>query len=329
MSNYFDAPTRKRFREALLRWYDLHKRDLPWRTNQDPYRVWVSEIMLQQTRVAVVIAYYERFIERFPDVRALARAREASVLAAWSGLGYYRRARAMHEAAKILVKRHDGRFPETAKTLEKLPGVGRYTAAAVASIAFGEPVAVVDGNVERVLDRIRGTQASIERQATKASHWDAAQDLLSQQRPGDFNQAMMEFGATVCSPANPLCGECPVIVLCKTKGAIKTTLRGLRKKKESAYAIWTERPKVYLVQRARDSSLMPGMWELPALDEKVDHVHLFTLRHSITDSDYSVSVAKQRAKRKQNGRWFPYESVSQLPLTGVTRKILAKLKIIE
>jgi A/G-specific adenine glycosylase len=187
------------FRRLLLAWYDVHARDLPWREDLDPYRVWLSEIMLQQTRVAAVIEHYHEFLRRFPTVQKLAAARTSSVLAAWSGLGYYRRARMIHAAAKLIVRELGGHFPKTASALQALPGVGRYTSAAIASIAFEEPVAVVDGNVERVLQRFSGTRLAPEK------IWKAAEDLLDRQRPGDFNQAMMELGATVCTPRTPSC----------------------------------------------------------------------------------------------------------------------------
>ncbi len=183
-------------RRALLAWYDAHRRDLPWRESTDPYRVWVSEIMLQQTRVAAVLEHYARFMKRFPNVEALAAAREQSVLAQWSGLGYYHRARRMHQAAKVIVRERKGQFPSCFEDWLELPGIGRYTAAAIASIAFGEPVAVVDGNVERVLARLGGEALS------NQAAWECAQALLAPKRPGDFNQAMMELGATICTPRN-------------------------------------------------------------------------------------------------------------------------------
>src|SRR5580704_4140793 len=155
-SNAFSSSDPPAFRQRLLAWYDAHARDLPWRRDRDPYRVWLSEIMLQQTRVAAVIEHYHEFLRRFPTVKKLAAAREESVLAAWSGLGYYRRARMLHAAAKVVARERGGKFPATAGDLLALPGIGRYTAAAIASIAFGEPVAVVDGNVERVLQRVLG-----------------------------------------------------------------------------------------------------------------------------------------------------------------------------
>src|SRR6202451_3934202 len=211
---FFSDSVSVEFRRQLLGWYDLHARDLPWRASRDPYRVWLSEIMLQQTRVAAVIAHYREFLRRFPTVQKLAAAREASVLAAWSGLGYYRRARMLHAAAQGIVRERAGKFPAMADELLELPGVGRYTAAAIASIAFGEPVAVVDGNVERVLQRLSGSHLAT------PQIWQHAQQLLDPSRPGDFNQAMMELGATVCVPGEPRCLLCPVRKHCVTRGEL-------------------------------------------------------------------------------------------------------------
>ena len=253
------------FRARLLAWYDAHARDLPWRESRDPYRVWVSEIMLQQTRVAAVIEHYHEFLQRFPTVEKLAAAREASVLAAWSGLGYYRRARMLHAAAKVVVRELGGRFPVTSERWRELPGIGRYTAAAVASIAFGEAVAVVDGNVERVLQRLSGARLSGEHL------WDAADELLDRERPGDFNQAMMELGATVCTPRAPACLTCPVMELCATRGELAGAAKTEKQKKREIHYAFHFRNgdgrggEVFLVQRARNASLMAGMWELPEI----------------------------------------------------------------
>ena len=193
------------FRRLLLGWFAQSQRKLPWRGASDPYHILVSEIMLQQTRVTVVKERYEKFIVQFPSVERLARAKQATVLAAWSGLGYYRRARALHVAAKQIV-RH-GYFPQTAHELMELPGVGRYTACAVASIAFGEPVAVVDGNVKRVIDRVINRKSAPADIKMEKQYWEIVGNLLDRQSPGDFNQAMMELGALVCLPAKPLCDE--------------------------------------------------------------------------------------------------------------------------
>src|SRR5215472_12447643 len=233
----------REFRKNLLGWYDAHARDLPWRQSRDPYRVWVSEIMLQQTRVAAVIEHYHEFLRRFPTVQKLAVAREASVLAAWSGLGYYRRARMLHSAAKVIVRERDGTFPRTSVEWRTLPGVGRYTAAAIASIAFNERVAVVDGNVERVLQRIVGKAISGEQV------WDLAENLLDHARPGDFNQAMMELGATVCTPRSPACLTCPVTQMCISRGELPDIAKAApQKNREVHYALHRKNGSVFLIQ---------------------------------------------------------------------------------
>jgi A/G-specific adenine glycosylase len=202
----------RNFRRQLSAWYGVHRRDLPWRRTRDPYRIWVSEIMLQQTRVAAVLERYKSFLQRFPRIKDLAAAEEADVLAVWSGLGYYRRARMLHCAAKLVRDERGGRLPRSSTELRQLPGIGRYTANAVASIAFGESVAVVDGNVERVLVRILGKRSASE------EVWSAAQTLLDPANAGDFNQAMMELGATVCVAGVPRCGGCPVKRQCISRG---------------------------------------------------------------------------------------------------------------
>ena len=289
----FSFPQQRRFRKNTLAWYDLHRRDLPWRASRDPYRVWLSEIMLQQTRVAAVIEHYREFLLRFPTVEKLAAAREASVLAVWSGLGYYRRARMLHAAAKVIVGEHGGKFPDTEERLRALPGIGRYTAAAIASIAFDEPVAVVDGNVERVLQRVAGKRLAGE------ELWTAANHLLDAKRPGDFNQAMMELGAVICTPRAPACLTCPVVELCATRGELASSGRLVpQKKREIHYALDCKCGTVFLVQRAPDASLMPGLWELPELASTNGDGSAFTLRHSITVTNYTVRVWRKAASSR-------------------------------
>jgi A/G-specific adenine glycosylase len=311
----------RQFSDLLLTWYEGNRRDLPWRRDRDPYRVWISEIMLQQTRVAAVIEHYKRFLQRFPTVQKLASAREASVLAAWSGLGYYRRARMMHAASKQIVQKHDGVFPNRAESLQEIAGIGAYTAAAIASICFGEPVAVVDGNVERVLSRMVGKQ--LERKEV----WQRAQSLIGTDRPGDFNQAMMELGATVCVPGQPKCMFCPVSEFCATRGALQSLEKPARQKKqEIRYSLFRNNGSVLLVRRSKDASLMPGMWELPEA-EAPDTAVAFSLRHSITVTDYTVHVVEAIAPETtfiQHGRWLSPKQISRLPLTGLAKKILRK-----
>ena len=309
---------------ALLAWYDQNRRDLPWRKSRDPYHIWVSEIMLQQTRVAAVLPRYEKFLRRFPTVQKLASARVTSVLAEWSGLGYYRRARNLHTAAKEIVNERAAVFPRSSDTLRKLPGIGRYTAAAIASIAFGEPVAVLDGNVDRVLRRVLGSNSVRE-------SWNTAQQMLDRKRPGDFNQAIMELGAMVCVPGKPLCSQCPIGTFCRTRGRGESrNSKPKQHKVSSSFALATRGDSVFLVQRHADESLMAGMWELPAIDSSVRSTEvLFTVRHSITVTDYVVSVVAQSNPQLANGTWVKYARVSKLPLTGLAKKILRKGNIIE
>jgi A/G-specific adenine glycosylase len=315
---------RNRFRKNLLAWYDLHRRDLPWRASRDPYRVWLSEIMLQQTRVAAVLRHYREFLRRFPTIEKLAAAREPSVLAAWSGLGYYRRARMLHGAARVVVRELDGKFPTAEKELRKLPGIGRYTAAAIASIAFGEPVPVVDGNVERVLRRISAKPLAAE------ELWTAATRLLDASRPGDFNQAMMELGAIVCTPRAPSCSRCPVFRLCSTRGELAGAAKPApQKKREIHYALHRRAGRIFLVQRSPVASLMPGMWELPQLVAAHESAApLFSLRHSITTTNYTVRIWHGSAATIHGGRWVAPPRLASLPLTGLALKILRHAAIL-
>jgi A/G-specific adenine glycosylase len=202
------------FRELLLAWYRAHGRDLPWRATRDPYAIWASEVMLQQTQVSRVAEYWPRFLERFPTVRALAEASPDDVLAAWSGLGYYRRARMFQSAARVIIEELGGVLPTTARDLRRLPGVGGYTSAAVASIGFGEAAPAVDANAARVLARLLGLKGDASRAGTRRGIEAEAKRLVDPERPGDFNQAVMELGALVCTPSRPDCPGCPVACFC-------------------------------------------------------------------------------------------------------------------
>ena len=317
-------------RKALLAWYTTNRRDLPWRRHPDPYRTWVSEIMLQQTRVAAVLEHFRLFLEAFPDIAALASAPEEKVLALWSGLGYYRRARMLHKAAQVVVSELHGRIPDTSEELRRLPGVGRYTAAAIASIAYGEAVAVVDGNVERVLSRLDGQPRDDQ------SAWLRAEELLDHGRPGDWNQAMMELGALVCTPTAPQCGLCPVRRWCVAPGADVRREQPERKRVRQWLALAERGEKVLLVQRAAQAAKMAGMWELPELPEAAaekitsQEKPLALVRHSITDTNYEVRVVGAAARDlplelRRGGRWVPRAELSGLALTGLARKVLRKL----
>ncbi|MGC2162402.1 MAG: A/G-specific adenine glycosylase [Silvibacterium sp.] len=338
MSN---GPDSQEFRRRLLGWFDENARDLPWRRSSDPYAIWVSEIMLQQTRVAAVLEHYARFMLRFPALHDLAAAAEDEVLAQWSGLGYYRRARMLHKAARFVAEQLEGRLPVTAVGLRALPGVGEYTCAAIASIGFGEAVACVDGNVERVVRRLcgwdegRGTAAKVRVEAARLLDGNCGGE-----RPGDFNQAMMELGAVVCLPRGPLCLQCPVQELCRTKGEHSVAGRKKMHSKEQAYALLRRSPgtpaaEVLLEQRKADASLMAGMWELPAIDAGLaaEEKKALTLRHSITDTNYYVTIyeldaTEQRRlpKRKAVRKWFAVDALHTLPLTGLARKVLKRLR---
>ena len=311
------------FRRRLLGWFRQCQRKLPWRGETDPYRILVSEIMLQQTRVAVVEDRYRKFVAQFPTIQKLAKSREETVLAAWSGLGYYRRARNLHRSAKKLESA--GAFPRSAAELMELPGIGRYTAAAVASIAFGEPVAVVDGNVKRVLERIFATHFSLNRHVKGELYWELAGSLLNKRCPGDFNQAMMELGATVCLPGQPLCLTCPVMAFCAARGPVASQPRETRRKAVLRYALVRRNGNVLLQHRPQDSSLMPGMWELPAIEESNGSAPVLKLRHSITTTDYTVFVHLLASRSVKDGQWVPWNSTNRLALTGLTRKILKRI----
>jgi len=314
----FSSQQAREFRKRLLRWFDREQRKLPWRGETDPYRILVSEIMLQQTRVAVVEERYKAFVQQFPTVEKLAGAREQTVLAAWSGLGYYRRARALHAAAKHV--RDSGSFPHNSTALMELPGVGRYTAAAVASIAYGEPVAVVDGNVKRVLARMSG------RRLQEAEDWQLAGELLDPRRPGDFNQAIMELGATVCLPGKPQCQRCPVIGLCRGKGREAKPQKTSRRKAVLRYSLIQQNGDVFLRQRPKDASLMAGMWELPERNGSgKSEQAILKLSHSITVTDYTVLVFQETNIGRRAGRWVSISKVGRMALTGLTKKILEKI----
>ena len=259
----------RRVRQRLLKWYRAQGRDLPWRRTTDPYRIWVSEIMLQQTTVTTATPYWERFVERFPTVRALAAAPLDEVLAAWSGLGYYRRARLLHGAA-IEVAQRGGQLPVTAGDWRRLPGVGEYTAAAIASIAHGEPVAAIDGNVTRVLTRLERIAEDPARQPGKRKVRDTAERLIDSEAPGEFNQALMELGARICRPRSPACGVCPVEDFCQAARAgdaerfphgadrrpTVPVVRGAFRLKNGAGRV--------LLARIPPDQPNAGLWELPA-----------------------------------------------------------------
>jgi A/G-specific adenine glycosylase len=341
------------FRQRMLSWFAEQKRDLPWRRTRDPYRIWLSEIMLQQTRVAAVIPYYERFLAAFPDVSALARAEADRVLAKWAGLGYYSRAKNLQRAAQEIVSRHGGDFPRKYEEALALPGIGRYTAAAVLSIAFGEPYAVLDGNVARVLARIGALWGDLHAPGMWRKLESEAQNLLARDAPGDWNQSMMELGATVCTPKSPQCGECPVEKWCRArKLGIAEKLPAVRKKRAtvdltlSAAVLLDPQGRTLLVRQPDgDGVLFSRMWQFPALETKgsdsgaalAAHLQekfgvprngslapLATARHSVTFRNirlepYLVRVA--RLPRIKESRVIALSQIRGLPVSNATQKI--------
>ncbi len=285
---------RAALRRGLLTWFRREARDLPWRRTKDPYAVWLSEIILQQTRVDQGTPYYERFLAAFPNVHSLAAASDAQVLKLWEGLGYYSRARNLHRAAKILSRERGGEFPTTAKSWQSLPGVGRYTAGAIASIAFDESVAVLDGNVIRVLSRVFNVEESTDEAATRNRLWEMAEALVPAKAPGNFNQAVMELGARICTPRQPACPDCPIRRQCEAFAEGVHEQRPVRKKKaatphrEYVVAVIPKNGRYLLAQRPA-KGLLGGMWEFPAGTVRSGETHPAALVR-VTREDFGLKI---------------------------------------
>jgi A/G-specific adenine glycosylase len=334
----------------LLAWYDRHRRRLPWRAGPgeraDPYRVWLSEIMLQQTTVAAVGPYYTRFLKRFPNVRALARAPLDDVLALWAGLGYYARARNLHTCARKVVAEFGGRFPADEATLRALPGIGRYTAAAIAAIAFDKPAAPVDGNVERVLARLYGVDAPLPRAKTKLAA--LAEKLVPDKRAGDHAQALMDLGATICTPKNPRCMLCPWQEACIAYAKDLADVLPRRAEKPEkplrrGVAFYLERADgAVLLRKRAEKGLLGGLWEVPSspwIEKAVTradarrHAPLRArwralpgrVRHSFTHFDLELEVLRAHTTDGANaqGRFVPLSNVGDLALPNLMKKVLA------
>jgi A/G-specific adenine glycosylase len=338
-------------RQKLLRWYDGAARDLPWRRTRDPYAIWVSEVMLQQTRVETVIPYYERFLERFPTAGALAEADEDAVLSHWSGLGYYRRARLLHAGVREVVARYGGEVPEDADARRALPGVGRYTAGAIGSIAFDKEEPIVDGNVSRVLARLFRIDTPIGASATTKRLWDYAAALIPGERPGAFNQALMELGATLCAPKRPRCASCPIASECEgyAHGEADELPVAAARKEPAALdlvAVVATRGrgsarKVWLVRS--EQSLFGGLWGLPMMrrdDEadargalrqagilaRLDPEPTATVEHVLTHRRLRIEVFRASAARAEESkarRCFTAEALGRVGISALTRKVLA------
>jgi A/G-specific adenine glycosylase len=325
------TPARVRaIRRALSDWYLANKRDLPWRRTRDPYRVWISEVMLQQTRVAAAIPYYDRFLTRFPDVASLAAASDEDLLKAWAGLGYYSRARNVRAAAQKIVE--NGAFPATYDEIIALPGIGPYTAAAIASICFDLPHAVLDGNVMRVLSRLTQEEGDIQSSATRQRLQQSAQNLLDVSHPSNHNQAMMELGAVVCIPKEPKCKFCPVSRDCHAHSAglarelhVKLRRAEIRRVRRSLL-VAIRNGNILLWQREQDAALLGGFYELPEphqLAEVKTAKLLYEFPHAITNHIYDFHVMAARVGQVNPPlQWVPLEQLSALPLSTVARKAL-------
>jgi A/G-specific adenine glycosylase len=347
------------FRKNLLDWFRQFRRDLPWRRTRDPYHIWVSEIMLQQTRVAAVIPYYDRFLTRFPDIRSLAEAPEEEVLRLWSGLGYYSRARNMQKAARQMVALHGGEFPREVEAVHALAGIGSYTGAAILSIAFGGGHAVLDGNVARVLARLGAIGGDLRESKRWQALQETADELLESRAPGDWNQAMMELGATVCTPKAPQCLLCPVAKFCRARGLGDVEAYPEKRKKRdpvqivlAAAVLCDARGRTLMLAppaRAKTSddvaTLVSGMWHFPTIAVRKDamtELHeylagsvvgskgklgfeaLAKVRHSVTYRNITVipfRVVLDRLPKIRGGKVIPLEDFAQLPVSNLTRKI--------
>jgi A/G-specific adenine glycosylase len=316
------------FRKKLLAWYAGAARDLPWRRTSDPYAIWISEVMLQQTRVQAVIPYYERFLAKFPTVAALAAVPEQELLAAWAGLGYYSRARNMQNAALRIS--NSGVFPDTYEGIRALPGIGDYTAAAIGSIAFGLPFAALDGNVARVLARLTADPGDIKSPSTKKRLQAVAGGLIDHRRPGEFNQAMMELGATICLPHGPKCPLCPVEHLCEARTSGRPEefpvpgAREGRTRVNRTVLIVENNGRLLLWQHAPDDRRLAGFWELPEQLDGLTGRPAGRFRHSIVNHDYSFEVRTASLNRAPPGhRWWPENRLAGIPLSTTAKKAIA------
>lgn len=334
----------KQFQTALQKWYSRAKRDLPWRRTRDPYAILVSEIMLQQTQVDTVIPYYLRWLKKFPDFEILAAATEGEVLKAWQGLGYYRRAKMLRMNAQAVCRDHDGKLPSDFEALINLPGIGRYTAGAVASIAFEKKKPVLDGNVIRILTRLFAIKENTALKPTVENLWEKAEKLLPEKNIGDFNQALMELGATVCFPKNPICEKCPVAFTCEARRLnkqesfpVKTPATKITKQTFYAIAPIDAQGRV-LIQKQNVGDRWAGLWTLPhfttlkkglaelrikkeALQKLSGHKHGFT-RYQITLHSFKVLFSAKAIKPRASSCWVAKSEIKNYAFPAVYQKII-------
>lgn len=350
-----------RIQENLIRWFESGQRDLPWRRSYEPYAVWISEIMLQQTQVKTVLPYFDRWMRRFPDVRSVAEASEEEILKCWEGLGYYSRARNIRKAAQVLDREYQGTLPRSHRALLRLPGIGRYTAGAIMSVAFNEDYPLVDGNVERVLTRVFDVEFPLGEPATKQALWKFAERLIPPGRARLFNQAMMELGALVCLPRNPLCPDCPIQAECASLKAGTVALRPIPAKKRApspidvAVGILVGDDDRLLIQKRPPTGLMAHLWEFPGgkvrdgerpdaalvrefqeeLELRIQGLdRLTTLRHSYTS--FRVTLHAFFCKPAGNGqepvphaavdvRWVTVEELRHYAFPAANKKLIRML----
>jgi A/G-specific adenine glycosylase len=322
-------------RRRILTWYRKNKRDLPWRSTRDPYRIWISEVMLQQTRVAAVIPYYQRFLDRFPHIEALRSAEEHDLLAAWAGLGYYSRARNLQKAANKIVEL--GEFPRDYPTIRSLPGVGEYTAAAIASIAFELPHAVLDGNVIRVLSRLTGEPGNVDSALVRTRLRAVADFAIDRRNPGEFNQGLMELGATVCVAKQPQCLLCPLAPACRARQLGRQNELPLKSARPGAIEVEMQllviekADKILAWKRPADSRRLAGFWELPEpahVPRARMEAIIARFRHTIVNTNFSYDVFRaslQRAPAKF--QWLAKNKLHEFPLSTATKKALAFLDL--
>jgi len=319
------------FQRALLGWYRERGRDLPWRRTRDPYAILVSEFMLQQTQVGTVLPYYKDWLRRFPNFAALARASEAEVLHAWQGLGYYNRARNLHATAKIVATRHCEHFPRSIDQLQQLPGVGKYTAHAIATFAFDQPVAIIEANTSRLLSRLLDLRIPIDSTAGRNALWNSASALTPKKAPAAYNSALLDLGALVCLPRQPKCGICPVKRFCRAKNPKSLPIKRPRpgtKQLVEKHAFVVEHDKLLL---EKSPARWRGMWILPPV--KLDGLKPSSLPHPIytavfpfTNHRVALKVFRQQLRKIDNGKcWFPFRKLDSIPIPSPHRRAIDAL----
>lgn len=310
-----------------MNWYRKNSRDLPWRRTHNPYRILVSEFMLQQTQVAAVLPYYKRWLRRFPDFAALARASESEVLHAWQGLGYYARARNLHRTAKLVIGRCHGRFPRSIEQMRELPGIGKYTAHAVASFAFDQPLAIIEANTARVLSRVFNLRAPFDSTAGQNKLWQHAASLVPQKSSLAYNSALLDLGALICLPRDPKCGVCPVRKFCRAKNPESLPIKRARPEIKQLVEkhIFTIRQNRLLLEKAGDR--WRGMWILPPLNRSSRHNGpIYTAIFPFTNHRITLKVLRSRQPKIDAGqRWFHRHELGSIPIPSPHRRAIEML----